>query len=208
MGGNLLPCYVLARATPGFTKRRRTLEPKTLFRSLMRCRGMQLRGIKDLKKNISDRAVTCVAANSMTKFMRKQNFFWAAMSVLVWAITFPSANAQTFKVLHEFNGQTDGALPQGALLQDAAGNLFGTTFAGSSIGEGTVYKLDSRGAESVLFSFNAFVSGSNPASALIQDQSGNLVGTADGGPGGAGIIYKISRRARRDCCFPSRRNGS
>ena len=142
-----------------------------------------------------------VAANHRTKFMRKQNYIKAAVFALVLTILLPSANAQTFKVLHEFNGQSDGALPQGALLQDAAGNLFGTTFAGSPIGEGTVYKIDSSGAESVLFSFNAFVSGSNPASALIQDQSGNLVGTADGGPGGAGIIYKISQQGDQRLLF-------
>jgi len=104
----------------------------------------------------------------------------------------PSAKAQTFKVLHEFNGQSDGALPEGALLRDAAGNLFGTTFAGGELGEGTVYKIDTTGAETVLFTFSAFESGSNPASPLIQDQSGNLVGIADEGPGGAGIVYKLS----------------
>ena len=154
-----------------------------------------------MKENTSDRAVACVAANHKTKVMRKQSFCWTAIFVLVVAITLPSANAQTFKVLHEFNGQSDGALPEGALLQDAAGNFFGTTFAGGAIGEGTVYKIDSRGAESVLFSFDAFVSGSSPASALIQDQSGNLIGTADGGPGGAGIIYKISQQGDQRLLF-------
>lgn len=104
-----------------------------------------------MKENTSDRAGARVAANHGTEFMRKQNSFWAAIFALVLAITLPSANAQTFKVLHEFNGQSDGALPEGALLQDAAGNLFGATFAGSPIGEGTVYKIDSRGAESILF---------------------------------------------------------
>ena len=112
--------------------------------------------------------------------------------VLPLAISVPSAKAQTFKVLHEFNGQSDGANPEGALLRDAAGNLFGTTFAGGEVGEGTVYKIDARGVETVLFTFSASVTGSNPASALIQDQSGNLVGIADEGPGGAGVVYKLS----------------
>src|SRR4051794_25318841 len=101
---------------------------------------MHLRGVKDVKENTSDRAVTCVAVNHRTSHMRKQKVLLAALLVLVLGVTLPSANAQTFKVLHEFNGQSDGALPEGALLQDAAGNLFGTTFAGSPIGEGTVYK--------------------------------------------------------------------
>jgi uncharacterized repeat protein (TIGR03803 family) len=154
-----------------------------------------------VNENTSQRERARVASSHRAKCMRKENFFKAAIFALVLAFTLPSANAQTFKVLHEFNGQSDGALPEGAILQDAAGNLFGTTFAGSAIGEGTVYKIDSRGAESVLLSFNAFVTGSSPASALIQDQAGNLVGTADGGPGGAGIIYKLSQQGDQRLLF-------
>lgn len=154
-----------------------------------------------MKENSSNQAAAGVAANHRTNSMQKQSIFLAAICVLMLAIVLPSAHAQTFKVLHEFNGQTDGALPEGALLQDAGGNLFGTTFAGSPIGEGTLYKIDSKGAESVLFSFTAFVSGSSPASALIQDQSGNLIGTADGGPGGAGVIYRISQQGAQNLLF-------
>jgi hypothetical protein len=53
--------------------------------------------------------------------------------------------AQTFTVLHKFNF-TDGQNPQGALAQDKAGNLYGTTVFGGSyasggqdIGNGTVF---------------------------------------------------------------------
>ena len=138
------------------------------------------------------------AAKNQAPFARTTNVVRAAIFLLLFAITIPFAGSQTFKVLHEFNGQADGALPEGALLRDAAGNLFGTTFAGSPIGEGTVFKIDSTGKESVLFSFNSFVSGSTPASALIQDQSGNLIGTGDGGPGGAGIVYRVSQQGQQN----------
>ena len=112
--------------------------------------------------------------------------------MVVAAAAIPSAQAQTFTVLHEFAGGSDGANPKGGLLRDAAGNLYGTTFAGGPAGEGTVYKIDSTGAETVLFSFDAFVSGAFPASALIQDEAGNLYGTADEGPGGSGVVFKVS----------------
>ncbi|HEY7095923.1 MAG TPA: choice-of-anchor tandem repeat GloVer-containing protein [Terriglobales bacterium] len=146
-----------------------------------------------MPNNVSMPEVSFVAVKQRTKYLRVQHIFSASIFMLVLALTM-SVNAQTFKVLHEFNGQTDGALPEGALLRDAGGNLFGTTFAGSPIGEGTVFKIDSAGKETVVFSFDAFVSGSNPASALIQDQSGNLIGTADSGPGGAGIVFRVSQQ--------------
>src|SRR5262245_13777887 len=124
--------------------------------------------------------------------VRKQSVFRAATLALVSVVTIPTAQAQTFTALHEFTGGSDGANPKGGLLRDAAGNLYGTTFAGGSASEGTVYKIDSTGAETILFSFSAFETGAFPASALIQDQAGNLYGTADEGPGGAGVVFKVS----------------
>jgi uncharacterized repeat protein (TIGR03803 family) len=43
-------------------------------------------------------------------------------------------------VLHNFSG-LDGAYPYTALVQDSAGNLYGTTSAGGAAGHGTVYKI-------------------------------------------------------------------
>jgi uncharacterized repeat protein (TIGR03803 family) len=36
---------------------------------------------------------------------------------------------------------SDGEYPYGDLIQDAAGNLYGTTSAGGALGYGTVWKL-------------------------------------------------------------------
>jgi len=35
----------------------------------------------------------------------------------------------------------DGTEPEGALIQDADGNLYGTTFLGGANNEGTVFKI-------------------------------------------------------------------
>jgi uncharacterized repeat protein (TIGR03803 family) len=102
------------------------------------------------------------------------------------------AHAQTFEILHEFNGDADGALPEASLVRDAAGNLYGTTSAGGAVGEGTVFKIDADGNESIVLDFDAFVTGGFPGSALIQDADGNFYGTADIGPGGAGVVYRLS----------------
>jgi uncharacterized repeat protein (TIGR03803 family) len=45
-------------------------------------------------------------------------------------------------VLHSFGtSSNDGAEPEGALIQDADGNLYGTTFFGGAHNEGTVFKI-------------------------------------------------------------------
>ena len=44
-------------------------------------------------------------------------------------------------VLYSFTGQGDGGGPNGALVKDAAGNLFGTGLYGGSLGYGTVFKI-------------------------------------------------------------------
>ena len=43
-------------------------------------------------------------------------------------------------VLHEFSGQTDAGYPDGALIMDGSGNLYGTS-AGGGAGAGTVFEL-------------------------------------------------------------------
>lgn len=139
-----------------------------------------------------DLAITTAANHRDQQHKRKQKVFsfLAAISALLLAVTIASAQVQNFVALHQFNTATDGANPEAALLRDAAGNLFGTTFAGGT-GEGTVFKIDNTGQETVLFAFDAHVSGAIPSTPLIQDEAGNLYGVADGGPG-AGVIFKIS----------------
>jgi len=44
-------------------------------------------------------------------------------------------------VLHSFGTGTDGAEPEGGLIQDAEGNLYGTTFLGGASDNGTVFKI-------------------------------------------------------------------
>src|SRR5882724_10153447 len=92
----------------------------------------------------------------------------------------PSAEAHadaTFTVLYSFKGGTDGANPYGSLVGDSAGNLYGTTLYGGTSGFGTVFKLDTTGAETVLHSFTGVPDGRNPYAGLVRDAAGNLYGT-------------------------------
>jgi uncharacterized repeat protein (TIGR03803 family) len=47
----------------------------------------------------------------------------------------------TETVLHSFKGGRDGAIPEGSVIQDAAGNLYGTTEGGGGNRVGVVFKL-------------------------------------------------------------------
>jgi uncharacterized repeat protein (TIGR03803 family) len=87
----------------------------------------------------------------------------------------------------------NGAFPEGRLLIDSAGNLYGTTSAGGANGDGTVFELQS-GSHSVatLGTFNGS-NGAAPAAGLIRDSAGDLFGaTSSGGDAnGDGTVFEI-----------------
>lgn len=98
-------------------------------------------------------------------------------------------------ILHNFTGfPDDGQVPAAGLVRDAAGNFYGTTGNGGSSGNGTVFKIDSSGNESVLYSFKGGSDGSEPLNgALAMDAAGNLYGsTLDGGPSLGGVVFKVT----------------
>jgi len=101
-------------------------------------------------------------------------------------------------VLHNFVGGTDGANPEGSLVRDAAGNLYGTTIAGGASGAGTIFKLTAERKETVLYSFTGKTDGAKPVAGLIFDALGNLYGTTTaGGTGGNGTVFKLGKKAGR-----------
>ena len=83
------------------------------------------------------------------------------------------------KVLHQFK-DVDGVNPEGGFIFDTAGNLYGSTFEGGPIGQGTVFELQQSGGkwtESVIYGFTQGIDGSSPRGNLISDGAGNLYGT-------------------------------
>jgi uncharacterized repeat protein (TIGR03803 family) len=101
-------------------------------------------------------------------------------------------------VLHSFAGGADGASPDAGVVRDSAGNLYGTTFYGGTANAGVVYKLDTAGQETVIYTFAGFgASGGNPYAGVTLDSVGDLYGTtvnygttASGGPGG-GVVFEL-----------------
>src|SRR5579859_6535958 len=114
-------------------------------------------------------------------------------------------------VLYSFAGPagSDGAQPQGGLIQATDGNFYGTTFRGGSSsgkaaacsvvfsgnqlsGCGTVFKVTPAGVETVLYSFGAGSDGQN-AAGLIQGSDGNFFGTTQsGGSSGNGTLFRCT----------------
>jgi uncharacterized repeat protein (TIGR03803 family) len=96
-------------------------------------------------------------------------------------------------VLYNFTGGSDGGSPSGGVIRDSAGNLYGTTCCGGSAGVGVVYKIDTTGQESVLYSFTGGTDGAYPSGVLTLDTAGNLYGTTfgAGGPAWGGTVFKV-----------------
>ena len=105
----------------------------------------------------------------------------------------PCKNGCRGSVVHRFGSGTDGAQPIGAVVFDAAGNLYGTTSLGGTYGNGTVFEVTHSGVESVIYNFNATGDPINPAAGVTVDAAGNLYGTASlGGAYSNGAVYKLS----------------
>jgi len=115
------------------------------------------------------------------------------LAVALAATLVPSpAQAQAFKILHAFSGSPDGANPTASLVQDASGNLYGTTFSGGASKQGTVFKLDTNGTETVLYSFTGTPDGANPLGGVVMDAAGNLYGTTlYGGTANLGTVFEV-----------------
>jgi uncharacterized repeat protein (TIGR03803 family) len=101
-------------------------------------------------------------------------------------------------VIHTFTGgPLDGNLPEGALVLDKAGDLYGTTTAGGANGFGTVYKLspgDTGWTENILYSFkDTGQDGFRPTGGIVFDAGGNIYGTTSrGGATGAGTVFELA----------------
>ena len=121
---------------------------------------------------------------------RVRKLLLAALVLGCALATASQAEAKKFTSLHVFEGTPDGSFPSGPLVEDAAGNLYGTTTSGGG-DNGTVFKVDKTGHESILFSFHGS-DGGFPSSGLILDAAGNLYGTADEGPG-AGVLFRVDK---------------
>ena len=115
----------------------------------------------------------------------------SAVTLALIGLTLP-AQAQTYTILHNFTGRSDGAYPIAGLTIDKADNLYGTTFYGGcnglqcggecTLGCGSVFKLTHKGSGWVFNSLYAFKGGSdgaNPPGNVIFGPDGSLYGATE-----------------------------
>jgi uncharacterized repeat protein (TIGR03803 family) len=102
-----------------------------------------------------------------------------------------------FKFIQQFSGS--GGPVGGSLAMDAAGNIYGTTFADGANNLGNVFKLTpSNGswAYTSLHDFAGGEDGSYPYGGVSIDANGNLYGTTSaGGSQGLGVVWEITPSA-------------
>lgn len=111
----------------------------------------------------------------------------------------------TVTILHSFSntttptGQVDGSNPEGPLLVDGNGNLYGTTYDGGKYSSGIFFKITPAGKEIILYTNSragiipGCTDGNFIQSGLILATDGSLYGSAtSGGANGTGVIYKLT----------------
>ena len=139
-----------------------------------------------------------VHGSSFGSSLRAGTSAWALMALFLLVTTAQFLRAQTFTVLHTFEG-SDGWSPRSELTLDEAGNLYGTTNLGGDLlstwcqptGCGVIFKLDPSGNFTVLHTFEQ-TDGANPTSGLLRDKAGNLYGeVASRGPQGFGTVFAL-----------------
>jgi uncharacterized repeat protein (TIGR03803 family) len=111
--------------------------------------------------------------------------------------------------LHSFGGK-NGTIPAAGLHRDAQGNLYGTALEGgllkdcSSLGCGTVFKLNGSGVEQVLYRFTGHADGFFPEALLAEDAGGNLYGTTGLGgtpPANLGTVFRLAKTGKETVLY-------
>jgi uncharacterized repeat protein (TIGR03803 family) len=117
-----------------------------------------------------------------------------------YGIVFRITPRGAFTTIYSFCAQlncSDGAYPRSALIQAADGSFYGTTtYGGSYISYGTVFRITKEGVLTTLHSFD-YSDGDYPVGGLVQGFGGNLYGaTVNGGTGcpptGCGTVFRIT----------------
>jgi uncharacterized repeat protein (TIGR03803 family) len=117
------------------------------------------------------------------------------LSALPLLATVPALAKTKEVVLHSFTCQeTDGCVPEGGVVLDSKGNLYGTTAFGGANSGGVVFVLAPTGEFTILYSFNPQSGdGYMPQAGVVRDSQGNLWGTtSQGGAHRFGTVFEVT----------------
>jgi len=107
------------------------------------------------------------------------------------------AHGQTFTVLHNFTGESDGGNPLAGLTIDENGNLYGTAQVGGAHSYGLAFELQTSASGWTfvpVYNFASGNDGSYPTSRLMPGGDGTLYGvtSAGGAAGGHGTVFNLA----------------
>lgn len=104
-------------------------------------------------------------------------------------------------VLHRFTGQAEGAFPQD-LISDQAGNIYGASGGSYMQGNaGTIFKLDTTGKLTTLYTFPGGTDGVSPRWRLLRNANGVFYGVTQFGgdatdckvaSSGCGVVFAVN----------------
>ena len=89
-----------------------------------------------------------------------------------------------------FNG-TNGASPQGTLLNGGDGFMYGTTFAGGTNGNGTIFRINTNGVFNTMATF-MLTNGLQPYGGLVRGPDGAFYGGGYGNSSNSRRIYRVT----------------
>lgn len=120
----------------------------------------------------------------------------------IYSLTYNATKGTwTYATIWQFPN-TGASAPASDLTADAAGNLYGTTFAGGRYGYGSVYELVKPATATgqwqikYLHYFNGLADGSHPIGGVTFLSDGRLVGTTSGGGAyGYGKVFLMTKGA-------------
>ena len=156
--------------------------------------------------------------NSIYRQVKYTGMAAIALTVLVAVVILAGiplpAQAQTETLLYQFAASPDGATPKSGVVLKGT-TLYGTTWEGGgapgdgNTGYGIVYKLTTKGKETILHTFTANTQppydGLEPLGGVVLDKAGNLYGTTTYGGEydgeGYGTIYEIAKNGKETILY-------
>lgn len=120
-----------------------------------------------------------------------------------WGTVFKVTPDGHESILYNIAGRSDGGDPNGSLVIDANGNLFGTTQDGGTKDQGTVFEVTPGGTHTILYSFQGGkTDGGDPQGGLISFDKKTFYGTTyGGGTNGHGTVFKITNKGKETLLY-------
>ncbi|HEY3333533.1 MAG TPA: choice-of-anchor tandem repeat GloVer-containing protein [Capsulimonadaceae bacterium] len=98
----------------------------------------------------------------------------------------------TYTSLYSFTGLTDGANPDGRLVEGSDGLLYGSTTGGGVSNKGTLFRASTVGDLASLYSFTGGADGGLPRGGLVQGPDKRFFGTTvQGGASAKGVVFSL-----------------